>query len=90
MVVVECMAYGVPAVVPNVGDIKDLVIQRKNGIIVDIRDPKEFAKEIVNLLRDKKRYREMSLECIESIKIIVNNTSHDKLVELWNSLLKDI
>ena len=32
----------------------------------------------------------MSLECIESIKKIVNNTSHDKLVELWDSLLKDI
>ena len=90
MVVVECMAYGVPAVVPNVGDIKDLVIEGKNGIIVNTRDSKKFAKEIINILRDKKRYREMSLECIESIKRIVNNTSHDKLVELWDSLLKDI
>ena len=90
MVVVECMAYGVPAVVPNVGDIKDLVIEGKNGIIVNTRDSKKFAKEIINILRDEKRYREMSQECIESIKRMVKDTSHDKLVKLWDCLLKEI
>ena len=90
MVVVECMAYGIPAVVPDVGDIRDLVIHGKNGIIVNKRDAKEFAKEIINILRDEKRYREMSQECIESIKRMVKDTSHDKLVKLWDCLLKEI
>lgn len=44
MVVVECMAYGALVVVHSLGDIKDLVIQGKNGIIVNTRDPKEFCQ----------------------------------------------
>ena len=58
--------------------------------IVNKRDAKEFAKEIINILRDEKRYREMSQECIESIKRMVKDTSHDKLVKLWDCLLKEI
>jgi glycosyltransferase involved in cell wall biosynthesis len=90
MVVVECMAYGVPAVVPNVGDVKDLVIHGKNGIIVNKRDAKEFAKEIINILEDGEKYTEMSLESVESIKKMMENTSHDRVTYLWDALLKNI
>jgi len=90
MVVVECMAYGVPAVVPNVGDVKDLVTHGKNGIIVNKRDAKEFAKEIINILEDEKKYTKMSFESVESIKKMMENTSHDKVTYLWDLLLKNI
>ena len=90
MVVVECMAYGVPAVVPNVGDIKDLVIHGKNGIIVNKRDAREFAKEIINILEDGEKYTEMSLESVESIKKMMEDTSHDRVTYLWDALLKNI
>ena len=90
MVVVECMAYGVPAVVPNVGDVKDLVTHGKNGIIVNKRDAREFAKEIINILEDGEKYTEMSLESVESIKKMMENTSHDRVTYLWDALLKNI
>jgi glycosyltransferase involved in cell wall biosynthesis len=90
MVVIECMALGTPVVVPNVGDIKDLVINRKNGIVVDKRDADYFAEVIINILKDYKKYTEMSFESVKSVKKMMENTSHDRVTHLWDSLLKNI
>jgi len=90
MVVVECMALGTPVVVPDVGDINDLVINRKNGIIVNTRNPEDFAKEILNLLNNKRMYEELSRECILSIQEMEKSSSHSEIVKLWNNMLSKI
>jgi len=90
MVVIECMALGTPVVVPNVGDIKDLVVNGKNGIIVDKRNSKNFAKEIINLLNNKERYEKLSRECILSIQEMEKSSRHSEIVKLWNNMLSKI
>jgi len=46
------MMSGLPAVVPDVGDLRDLVINGENGFLVEEHTPERFADRIVALLRD--------------------------------------
>lgn len=50
LAVMEAMAGGVPAVVPNVGDLGDLVATGVNGFLVAGRNPEEFASRATSLL----------------------------------------
>lgn len=53
--VMEALACGVPAVVSNVGDLGDVVVDGQNGFLVDERTPEAFAARITELLTDEPR-----------------------------------
>jgi glycosyltransferase involved in cell wall biosynthesis len=90
MVVVEAMSVGVPSVIPDIGDVTDLVRDNENGVVIDSRNPKEFAKKIISLLNDKQLYEKLQNESIKSVKQMSENTTHEKLVELWDLVLKRV
>ena len=56
LVVLESAYVGTPAVVYNVSGLKDIVLNRKTGIVIENNSPQEMAKEAITLLNDKKRY----------------------------------
>jgi len=90
MVAVEAMSIQVPCVLPDVGDISDLVTDGINGRLINTRNPKDYADAVISLLKDETEYREISKEAYESIKKMAQESTHDKIVKLWNSKLKDI
>jgi L-malate glycosyltransferase len=53
--VMEAMACGVPCVVPDVGDLRDLVQDGVNGCVVADRTPEAFAERIAPMLADADR-----------------------------------
>lgn len=89
MVAIEAMSMGTPSVLPNVGDIIDLIVNEKNGYIVDSRDPKDFAKYIVQGLTNEKKYLEISKEAKKTIEDMTKESTLEKLVELWSKVLKN-
>lgn len=50
---IEAMAYKKPIVATNVGGVKDLIIENKNGFCIDIKDKKKFKNKIKDLINDK-------------------------------------
>ena len=58
-VLVEAMAAGRPIVASNVGGIPDLVCQGKNGLLVPPADPKALARELLFLIANPDKRREM-------------------------------
>ena len=90
MVAVEAMSIKVPCVLPDVGDISDLIADGVNGRLITTRNPKDYADAIVSLLKDENKYKEISQKAYESIKQMANESTHDKIVKLWQSKLKDI
>lgn len=56
----EAMMEGLPAVVPNVGDLGDLVESGDNGYLVDDPTPHSFASHVAQVLRDERTYREFA------------------------------
>ena len=53
----EAMMCGLPAVVPDVGDLRDVVDDGINGFVVSTPSERAFADAIVKVLHDPERYR---------------------------------
>lgn len=90
MVVVESMALGVPVVVPNVGDINDLVENNVDGYVIDSREPKDYATSILKIINDSKRYNSFSSKSLQAIKNMSKSTDAKSIVKLWNKVLEEI
>jgi len=57
LVVLEAASVGTPAVVYNVGGLKDVVKNRKTGVVIQNNSPQEMAREAIRLYDDAKRYQ---------------------------------
>jgi len=53
MSVLEAMSYGVPVLAPNVGGLKEMMEDGKEGYLVNGRDPKEYARKCLHLYEHK-------------------------------------
>ncbi len=60
LALMEAMAAGLPAVVPDVGDLGDLVRDGENGFLVGERTPESFAARIAAILEDAALRRRLS------------------------------
>jgi glycosyltransferase involved in cell wall biosynthesis len=56
LVVLEAASVGTPAVVYNVGGLRDVVKNGKTGIVIENNTPVEMAQESLKLLDDQDRY----------------------------------
>ena len=79
----EALACGVPAVVPDVGDLADAVQDGVNGYIVPSREPAAFAERLVDLLTDESRRRRFAVQARQSA------LAYDRLAiaRRWDELL---
>ena len=59
----EAQAFGVPAIVQDLGCVAERVIDNKTGYILD--NEKEFADAIVRLLENDSLWKEMHLNCLK-------------------------
>jgi glycosyltransferase involved in cell wall biosynthesis len=48
----EAMASGVLPAVPDVGDLRDVVVEGETGIFIDVRDPRGVAMRLDSILAD--------------------------------------
>ncbi|AQQ69761.1 Capsular glucan synthase [Limihaloglobus sulfuriphilus] len=56
--VIESLACGVPAVVPDIGGLPELIEQTGGGSVYDHTDPAALEKELISLFNDPKRLEE--------------------------------
>lgn len=54
LVIVEAMAAGTAVIATNNGGAKEIVINNKTGLLVDVNQPEKLATAIVSLLKDEK------------------------------------
>jgi sucrose-phosphate synthase len=68
LTLIEAAASGVPIVATNDGGPKDIIANCKNGILVDVSDPKNISAAINNILEDNKLWKEFSDNGMENVK----------------------
>jgi glycosyltransferase involved in cell wall biosynthesis len=57
-VILEAMLYGLPVITRAAGAISDIVIDGKNGFLLDTTDPAAFAEKLIVIAKDQHlRYR---------------------------------
>jgi glycosyltransferase involved in cell wall biosynthesis len=65
LIVTEAASQGTPAVVYNVGGLRDSVRQAQTGIVTTLNTPAELAAGAVKLLRDPDQYRRLQTQAWE-------------------------
>ena len=81
--VIEAMMCGLPAIVPAVGDLGDVVKDGVNGFLVAGRRPQDFATPLLTLLAEPDRlaaFRQAALKASHPYRL-------DTATARWNSIL---
>jgi glycosyltransferase involved in cell wall biosynthesis len=68
LTIIEGMAYGLPAIVPPIGGITELIEEDVNGYKIDSRNLNLLSEKIELLFENQGRYEVMSERAIEKIK----------------------
>jgi len=83
LAMMEAMMCGLPAVVPHVGDLDNLVTNGINGFLITGRSPQEFATRIQDLLIDDDKLRSFSIAASMSAR----RYSPETITALWDNIL---
>ena len=83
----EYMAYGLPIVCSNFGNINKFVAESSSGITVNPGNPDEISKAITDILTDYEAYKQMSNNGILAAKDKYNwKSEEEKLYNIYQSL----
>lgn len=87
MVACEAMALGIPFITtPVSGASEELASDETCGLVTPYNDADSYAEKIKMLLNDKKRYANMSENCVEQIKKFTTEKAVREWFELLNGL----
>jgi len=87
LVILEAMAAGLPVITTNMGAIKEAIIDRINGFIVEKQNPKQIAGKILLLLENEKLRQEMGRKSRERF---LKYYTKDKFVENLSKVFEDV
>lgn len=76
LTLLEAAASGLPVVATKEGGPKDIIKNCKNGILVDVTDPKNIATALNKILDNKKLWKEYSSNGIKNVKHFYTWQSH--------------
>ena len=68
IVQLEAMASGTPVIGSNVGGIRDIIKDNKNGFLTKPENPENIADKIIKLLNDNKLQQKFSNEGLKMIE----------------------
>ena len=68
LTILEGMAYKLPAIVPPVGGVIELVEENKNGFLIDSKDIAKISEKINLVFSNTKLYQEMQCCAFEKSK----------------------
>ncbi|MEA9412460.1 glycosyltransferase family 4 protein [Flavobacterium sp. PL02] len=69
LTILEAMAYGLPTIVPPVGGVTELVIDGKNGYLIESKRIDKISDNLKELLENKVLYKSMSNNAFEMSKL---------------------
>ena len=69
LVILEAMATGLPVIATKVGAVPEIITNGQNGILVNIKDPKNIADAILSLHEDQSFYEKIKRNATATAKL---------------------
>jgi glycosyltransferase involved in cell wall biosynthesis len=85
-VIVEAMAAGLPIISTDHGAIVESVVDKKNGFLVEKKNPQQIADKIIYLIENPEVRHQMEIESINRYK---ENFSEEKMVERLQKVFEE-
>ncbi|PIP74759.1 MAG: glycosyltransferase family 4 protein [Candidatus Levybacteria bacterium CG_4_9_14_3_um_filter_35_16] len=86
MVIMEAMASGLPIVAVRDGAIRSMIGNKINGILVK-KDEQKFAKQVINLLKNKKLREKLSVNAKKRVAKFSEEKTVEKLEKLYQQVM---
>jgi glycosyltransferase involved in cell wall biosynthesis len=90
LVLLEAFAMGLPAIGTNVGGIPEMVVEGRNGYVLEPGDHEGLAERIITILNDDKLRKEFSRNSLQIARDNDIEKSADKLERLYHGLISQI
>lgn len=87
-VMLEALGFGLPFVVPDVGDIRDLARDNYNAIVVKKLDVQAFADACLKLLNDEEYYKKMHANACAFRDELKDRHRFESVQKLWEEKLR--
>ena len=87
MAVLEAYACGKPVIASNVGGLRELVIEGKTGLLIDVGDVDQLTNAIFSLLSNERKIEEMGSMGRQYVK---SNFSIEKVVEKLEKVYEEL
>ncbi len=89
LVIIEAMAAGLPVICLDGKGNRDLMVQDKNGYVFQQANAEMFAEQIIELMNDSEKYKEISSFAKEfSLQFDIKNYC-EKLVEIYRTKIEE-
>jgi glycosyltransferase involved in cell wall biosynthesis len=90
LVIIEAMASGLPVICLDGKGNRDLMVQGKNGYIFQEQNAEMFTEQIIELMNDSEKYKEISSFAKEfSLQFDIKNYC-EKLVEIYQNSISEL
>lgn len=86
-VILEAMKFGLPIVATDVGGVPEIIIDEKNGLLVEPKNPEKMAEAILRLLNDAHLRQEISKNNLARIKSFCWEDVIVRVENMYNSIL---
>jgi len=84
----DAMSQGKPVVASKIGGIPEMIEDGRSGLLVDPRDPRDFAEKIIKVIKDPKLAAKLSENAPKSIEKLGSPENIElQLLRLYNSVL---
>jgi len=86
LTILEGMAYGLPAIVPPLGGVVELVEEGKNGFLTDSRNLNKISRQLQLLFSDQDLYLSMRKSALEKSKFFCEEYFENESIRLVSKL----
>lgn len=87
---IEAMSCGLPVVVPDVGDIRDVAVDGYNALLVKDRDAARYAEAFLALLTDSDLYKRLAEGALETRNRFLDDYSLEKAKTIWAEVISGV
>ena len=87
MSVLEAMALGVPVVAPRTGGLCEIVEDKKNGYLINSRDPDDFANVSLSIIENHDLHKRLSNAARERVR---KSFSTEHMAECYYRLYMEV
>ena len=87
LTIIEGMAYGLPAIIPPVGGITELVIEGENGFLIDSRNGVDLNLVLNTLFQETLNYKQMTSNSLFKIENFSETVFYSQNIKVLKNLI---